>query len=461
MDQAQVKDLVARQRACFASGRTRDLGFRRQQLRALRALVVDHEERVFEALRADLGKPHLESYGGETAIVRNEIDHALRHLSSWALPRRVPTLLAHMLGRSEVRRDPYGVVLVMSPWNFPLQLALGPLVGAIAAGNCAILKPSPIAPATSRLLAELIDRAFDPAVVAVVEGGVEVAEALLAERLDYILFTGGTAAGRKVMEAASRHLTPVTLELGGKSPCIVDADVDLDTTARRIAWGKFFNAGQSCVAVDYLLVDRSIRGALLERLAAVVREFYGSDPAKSPDLARIVDDRHFDRLVGLLGRGKVVVGGQSDRATRFIAPTIIDGVAPDDPIMEEEIFGPILPVLEYGKVAEAIAFVNARPQPLALYLFTRSAHLQERVLAETSAGGGCINDTAIQFSSVHLPFGGAGESGMGACHGRASFETFSRPRSVVRRGFGVDARLRPWFQYPPYAGKLRWLRKIF
>jgi aldehyde dehydrogenase (NAD+) len=461
MDQAQVKDLVARQRAFFASGRTRDLDFRREQLRALRALVVDEEPRIFEALRSDLGKPHLESYGGETAIVRTEVDHALRHLASWTRTRRVPTPMAHMLGRSEVRREPYGVVLVMSPWNYPLQLALGPLVGAIAAGNCTLLKPSPLAPATSRLLATLVGRAFDPAVVAVVEGGVEVAEALLAERFDYILFTGGAAAGRKVMEAAARHLTPVTLELGGKSPCIVDSDVDLDVTARRIAWGKFFNAGQTCVAVDYVLVDRRIRSALLERLAAVVREFYGSDPARSPDLGRIVDDRHFDRLVGLLGRGKVVVGGQSDRATRFIAPTIIDGVAPDDPIMGEEIFGPILPVLEYGDVGEAIAFVNARPQPLALYLFTRSTQLQDRVLRETSAGGGCINDTAIQFASVHLPFGGVGESGMGTCHGKASFETFSRPRSVIRRGFSVDAWFRPWFQYPPYAGKLRWLRKLF
>jgi aldehyde dehydrogenase (NAD+) len=258
------------------------------------------------------------------------------------------------------------------------------------------------------------------------------------------------------MQAAARHLTPVTLELGGKSPCIVDADVDLDVAARRIVWGKFFNAGQTCVAVDYLLVDRRIREALVERMAATVREFYGDEPARSPDLARIVDDRHFDRLLGLLGRGRIVIGGQSNRATRFIAPTVIDGVAPEDPVMEEEIFGPILPVLEYGDLAEAITFVNARPPPLALYFFSRDAQLQARVLRETSAAG-CINDTVLHQTALELPFGGAGESGMGAYHGKASFDLFSRQRGLIRRGFGFDVRLR----YPPYAGKLRWFRKLF
>jgi aldehyde dehydrogenase (NAD+) len=345
----------------------------------------------------------------------------------------------------------------MSPWNYPVQLALVPLVGALAAGNCAILKLSPLAPATSSLLATLVARTFDPGLVAVVEGGIEPAERLLAQRLDYVFFTGSAGAGRRVMELAARHLTPVTLELGGKSPCIVDADVDLDVAARRIAWGKFFNAGQTCVAVDYLLVDRRVKGALLERLVAVLREFYGEDPARSPDLARIVDDRHYERLVGYLRRGRVVAGGVSERASRFIAPTILDGVSPEDPVMEEEIFGPILPVLEYGEIAEAIDFVNARPTPLALYLFTRDAGLQERVLRETSAGGGCVNDTMLQFSSERLPFGGAGESGMGAYHGEASFQAFSRRRAVVRRGFALDVPLR----YPPYAGKLKWLRRLF
>jgi acyl-CoA reductase-like NAD-dependent aldehyde dehydrogenase len=456
MDRAAVVELTARQRACFASGRTRELAFRREQLRTLRSLVVDEEPRIFEALRADLGKPPVEAYGGETAIVRREIDFALRHLAAWTRLRRVRTLLAHMPGRSEVHRVPHGVVLVMSPWNFPVQLALAPLVGAIAAGNCAILKPSPLAPTTSRLLAELFRRRFDPAAVALVEGGVEVAELLLEERFDYIFFTGSAATGRRVMAAAARHLTPVTLELGGKNPCIVDADVDLEVAARRIVWGKFFNAGQSCVAVDYLLVDRRIRSALVERLAGTIREFYGAEPARSPDLARIVSEHHFDRLAGLLHRGRIAVGGKSDRAARFIEPTVIDGVAPGDPIMEEEIFGPILPVLEYGEIGEAIAFVNARPAPLALYLFSRDRSLQERVLRETSASG-CVNDTVLQEIATELPFGGAGESGMGAYHGKASFELFSRPRSLVRRGFALDVRLR----YPPYGDKLRLVRWLF
>lgn len=457
MDGAAVSGLVARQRTFFRTGRTRDVAFRREQLRALRAMLVGAEPQLFEALRADLGKPAFESYAGETSIVRHELDHALRHLAAWARPRRVRTLLAHLPGRSEVRSEPYGVVLVMSPWNYPVQLSLAPLVGALAAGNCAILKPSPLAPATSALLAELVARTFDPGLVTVVEGGIEPAERLLAERLDYIFFTGSTGVGRKVMEAAARHLTPVTLELGGKSPCIVDADVDLDVAARRIAWGKFFNAGQTCIAVDYLLVDRKVRAALVERLGAVVREFYGEDPSKSPDLARIVDDRHHERLVGLLRRGRIAVGGQSERASRYLAPTVLDGVAPDDPVMEEEIFGPILPVLEYGGVDEAIDFVNARPPPLSLYVFSRDARFQERVLRETVAGGGCVNDTLLHETSVRLPFGGAGESGMGAYHGKASFDLFSRQRAVVRRGFAFDVKLR----YPPYAGKLRWFRRIF
>jgi acyl-CoA reductase-like NAD-dependent aldehyde dehydrogenase len=457
MEPSSAKELVARQRAFFRTGRTRDLAFRREQLRALRAMVVGEEPRLLEALRADLGKPAFEGYAGEVALVRREIDHTLRHLDGWARTRRVPTILAHFPARSEIRQEPRGVVLVISPWNFPVQLTLVPAVGALAAGNVAILKLPPLATATSALLAELVGRTFDPGWLAAVEGGVEQAEALLAERLDYVFFTGGPVAGRRVMEAAARQLTPVTLELGGKNPCIVDADVDLDVAARRIAWGKFFNAGQSCVAVDYLLVDRAVKGALLERIAGQVRAFYGEDPRRSPDFGRVIDVRHFDRIMAHLRAGEVILGGQAEREARYIAPTILDHVAPGDLIMEEEVFGPVLPVLEFGDVAEAIATVQALPPPLALYVFSRSARFQARVLDETIAGGGCVNDTTIHFTSVHLPFGGAGESGMGAYHGKASFDLFSRPRSLVRKGFAFDVPLR----YPPYAGKLRWFRKIF
>jgi aldehyde dehydrogenase (NAD+) len=457
MDPVAAKELVARQRAFFRTGATRELAFRRERLRALRALVVDAEPRLMEALRADLGKPPFEAYAGEVAIVRREVDHALAHLGRWARPRRVRTILAHLPGRSEVRHEPRGVVLVISPWNFPVQLTLAPAVGALAAGNVAILKLPPLARATSALLAELIAKAFDPACLAAVEGGVEVAEALLAERLDYVFFTGGPVAGRLVMEAAARHLTPVTLELGGKNPCIVDADVDLDVAARRIAWGKFFNAGQSCVAVDYLLVDRRVKGALLEAIGRQIRAFYGEDPRRSPDFGRIVDDRHLERIIGHLRSGRIVAGGQADRAERYVAPTIVDGVSPEDLAREEEVFGPVLPVLEFGDVAEAIGIVDRLPPPLALYVFSRSRAFQERVLRETVAGGGCVNDTTIHFTSVFLPFGGAGESGIGAYHGKATFDLFSRPRALLRRGFALDVPLR----YPPYAGKLNLFRKLF
>jgi aldehyde dehydrogenase (NAD+) len=452
-----VSGLVAAQRAFFRAGRTRDLAARKERLRALRATVVGAEGRLFEALRADLGKPEFEAYAGEVALVRREIDHALRHLDGWARTRRVPTILAHWPARTEIRKEPRGVVLVISPWNFPVQLSLVPVVGALAAGNVAILKLPPAARATSALLAELVRRDFDPAWFAAVEGDVEVAEALLAERLDHVFFTGGPEAGRRVMAAAARQLTPVTLELGGKNPCLVDADVDVEVAARRIAWGKFFNAGQSCVAVDYLLVDRRVKGALLERIAAQVKAFYGSDPDRSPDLGRIVDERHFDRMMTHLRGRRVLLGGEGDRAARYLAPTIIDGVVPGDLLMEEEIFGPILPVIEYGGVDEALAIVAGLPPPLALYVFSRDRAFQERVLREARAGGSCVNDTTIHFTSVHLPFGGAGESGIGAYHGRASFELFSHSRSVLRKGFALDLPLR----YPPYAGKLRWFRKVF
>lgn len=457
MDRVAVGELVARQRAFFRSGRTRDLAFRRDQLRALRAMLLGAEPRIFEALRADLGRPPAEAYAGDTALVRREVDHALRHLSAWARPRRVRSILMHLPARSEVVPEPYGVVLVMSPWNFPVQLSLNPAVGAIAAGNCAILKPSPLAPATSALLAELVARTFDPAHLTVVEGGIEPAEALLRQRLDHVFFTGSPEAGRRVMAAAALHLTPVTLELGGKSPCIVDADVDLDVAARRIAWGKFFNAGQTCVAVDYVLADRRVKPALLDRLGAAIRTFYGDDARRSPDFGRIVDDRHYERLAGYLRHGRAVVGGDSSRAERYVAPTVLDGVAPGDPVMEEEIFGPILPVLEYGEIAEAIAFVQERPPPLSLYVFSRDGRLVDRVLREVTAGTACVNDAMLQFTSTQLPFGGVGTSGMGRYHGKASFDAFSRRRAVVRRGFALDLKVR----YPPYAGKLKWLRRLF
>jgi acyl-CoA reductase-like NAD-dependent aldehyde dehydrogenase len=364
--------------------------------------------------------------------------------------------LVHFPAKAFVHPEPYGVALIIGPWNFPVQLMLAPLVGALAAGNCAVLKPSMAAPRTSHIITKLIGGNFDPAHVSVIEGGAETARALLEERFDHIFFTGGPATGKLVMAAAAKFLTPVTLELGGKNACIVDADIHLDIAARRIVWGKFFNAGQSCVAVDYLLVDRRIKQALLSRILKQVTEFYGEDASRSPDFARIVSEPHFDRLLGLLHAGDIIIGGRSDRAGRYIAPTVIDGIAGTEPIMEEEIFGPLLPVIVYDDLSEAIEFVNSRPSALALYFFSRNKDRQERVLAGTSSGGGCINDTVIHETVTGLPFGGVGDSGMGAYHGKASFDTFTHGRSIIRNGFLVDVVLR----YPPYKDHLRWLRKL-
>jgi len=456
MDRSKIQQLLHDHRSYFASGVTKDLSFRRKQLGVLKKALLACEHSLFHALKEDLGKPAFEAYGGETAIVINEIDHAMRHLGCWAKPRRVRSPLSLFPATSAIHPEPFGVALIIGPWNFPVQLMLAPLVGAMAAGNCAVLKPAISTPRTSHLLAKLIRDTFDPAYVSLVEGGAETAQALLAERFDHIFFTGGPATGRLVMAAAAKHLTPVTLELGGKNPCIVDAGTPLDITARRIAWGKFFNAGQSCVAVDYLLVDRRIKQELLSRIIACIGEFYGEDPSRSPDLARIVSVADFDRLLALLGRGDILIGGGSDRAARYIAPTVIDGITGGEPIMEDEVFGPLLPVITYDDLSEAIDFVNARPKPLALYFFSRDKVHQEKVLRGTSSGGGCINDTVIHETVTRLPFGGVGESGMGKYHGRASFDTFSHDRSIVKNNFLIDLFLR----YPPYRDHLKWLRRL-
>jgi aldehyde dehydrogenase (NAD+) len=359
--------------------------------------------------------------------------------------------------RARIVREPLGVVLVIAPWNYPVQLALVPLIGALAGGNCVVLKPSEVAPATSAVLARLIPRYLDPECVAVVEGGVPETTALLAERFDHVFYTGNGTVGRIVMEAAAKHLTPVTLELGGKSPCLVDSEVDLDVAARRIVWGKFFNAGQTCVAPDYALVPAALEKPLLERMKQVLVDFYGADPEKSPDFGRIVNGRHHARLTALLGAGEVVVGGRHDAASRYLAPTILRAVPPDAPVMQNEIFGPILPVLTVRDLDEAIAFVNAREKPLALYVFTRDRRAAKRVLAETSSGAVTVNDCITHMVPHGLPFGGVGPSGMGAYHGPHSFHTFTHAKAVLDRATFVD----PPVRYPPYTpAKHKWIKRL-
>ena len=455
-DLAAISALVEDVRRFFDTGGTRPIAWRRKQLERLLALVTERETELCEAVAADFGKPRFEAWATETGFVASDVKHTLAKLARWMRPERAPTNLTAMPGSSRIVREPLGCVLIIAPWNYPIQLVLSPLAAALAAGNCAVLKPSELTPHVSAVLAKLVPEYLDRQAVRVVGGAVDETTALLRERWDHIFFTGGGTVGRVVMEAAAKHLTPVTLELGGKSPCIVDDDVDMETAARRIVWGKFLNAGQTCIAPDYLLVNRQIKPALLAAMQQAIHEFYGEDPAQSPDYGRIVNDRHFGRLSQLLQDGQLVTGGIVDPAQRYIAPTILDQVGLDTAVMQDEIFGPILPVLDYGDIGEAIALIKARPKPLALYLFTRNAALQESVLTQTSSGGVCINDTVMQIAPSSLPFGGVGQSGMGSYHGKASFDGFSHYKSIMVKNFWFDINWR----YAPYAGKLELFKKI-
>ncbi len=452
---SSIPALIQQQRAFFGTGQTRPIEFRIEQLKRLKQAIIDRQDAILQAAKADLGRPAFEAYF-EIATL-SEINLALKHLKSWTKPRPVATSIDQFPASAWVQPEPLGVVLIIGPWNYPFQLMVSPLVGAIAAGNCAVLKPSEQAPNTSKVVTELIQATFDPKYVAIVEGDATVSQELLAEKFDHIFFTGGTAIGKVVMQAAAKHLTPVTLELGGKSPCIVDADVRLDHTAKRIAWGKFINAGQTCIAPDYLLVDHRIKSDLVAQLKQAIRGFYGADPATSPDYGRIINQRHFSRLTSFLSNGKVILGGQFDADNRYIAPTLLDEVSWDDPIMQEEIFGPILPILTYDDLATAISQVNARPKPLALYFFSQDQQKQQQVLQSTSSGGVCINDTVMQVGVADLPFGGVGDSGIGNYHGKASFDTFSHQKSVLKRSLWLDLAWR----YAPYTtARLNQIKRI-
>ncbi len=451
-----VSDLVRQQREFFATGTTKDVAFRIDRLKRLKQAILDRQEQFVEALQADLSKPEFEIYATEIIVTR-EIDFALKRLKSWVKPQKVRTPLEQFPASARIYPEPLGCTLIIGPWNYPLQLTIAPLVGAMAAGNCTIVKPSEIAPHASKAIADSIRETFDPSYLAAVEGGVETSQQLLAEKFDRIFFTGGTRIGRIVMEAAAKHLTPVTLELGGKNPCIVDADVNIDRAAKRITWGKFLNAGQTCISPDYLLVDRRIKADLVSAICNCIREFYGEDPSNSPDLSRMASDRHFERVAGLLDGANIITGGQTNAEDRYIAPTLVDGVDWDSPVMQDEIFGPILPVLDYSDLSKAIAKINERPKPLALYLFSRDDAKQQRILTETSSGGVCINDTVIQVGMSELPFGGVGESGIGQYHGKASFDTFSHHKSVVDKPFWLD----PDWRYAPYADKLKLVKRLF
>jgi len=458
----EIAKLVAKLRDTFDSGHTRPHAWRKQQLKQMKALLREGEDELARALQEDLGKAPIEAWATELNLVSREIDHMLSKLEAWSKPRRVHVPIQLQPAKARIIPEPLGVVLVIAPWNYPVQLQLLPMASAIAAGNAVIGKPSELAPATSAAMARLVAKYMDPDAVSIVEGAAEETQALLAERFDHIFYTGGPNVARIVMEAAAKHLTPVTLELGGKSPAIIDRNVDLDGAARRVVYGKFVNTGQTCVAPDYILVDQSVERPFVDRLVANLKTFYGDDPKASKDYGKIVNDRHFGRLVGLLDAGgyqETVTGGKekADASARYMPPTILRGVDPNAKVMQEEIFGPILPVIGVPDVDAAISFVNAREKPLSLYVFSKDKSAANKVLRRTSSGSACVNTAIIHLAVPDLPFGGVGESGMGAYHGRQGFDTFSHLKSVLDKPTKPD----PPLLYPPYKKvRERLLRRI-
>ena len=458
-----VSEIVAMQRAFFNSGKTRPVAFRKEQLIKLRTAILAHETEILEAVKADLGKTDFEAFTTEIVLVLGEIKAMLKHLSAWAKPERRNAGLFNFPGRAYAYRDPHGVCLVMSPWNYPFQLSLLPIVGAIAAGNTVVLKPSAYSSATSALIARLVRETFPSEYVAAVEGGRDVNQDLLAQHFDFIFFTGSVEVGKLVMEKAAKHLTPVTLELGGKSPCIIDKSANLDLSARRAVWGKCINAGQTCVAPDYFLVHEDVKDAFIERVRAYITRFYGDEPHRNPELPRIINRHHFDRLSALITgaesanpHARLVSGGRTSPDELKIEPAIIDGVNWEDPVMGEELFGPIIPIITWNNEAEIVGKILSRQRPLALYLFTKDRAQVKRVIAGVPFGGGCVNDTVMHVASHAVPFGGTGASGMGGYHGRASFDTFSRVKSIIDKPLFADVPLR----YAPFAGKHRMWRKF-
>ena len=441
-----IEKLVCAQREYFNTGETIDIEFRKRALTALEHALKSWKGRIIEALKKDLNKSAFEAYMCEIGLTLSEITYAKKHIRKWNKRKHVRTPLAQYVSKSYTVRNPYGVTLIMSPWNYPVLLTLSPLIGAISAGNCCVVKPSAYAPHTSDVLAEMIAGIFDEKYIAVVKGGREENSALLEQHFDYIFFTGGVNVGRLVMEKASRNLTPLTLELGGKSPCIVDESANIKMAAKRIVFGKFLNCGQTCVAPDYILVCKSVKDRLVDEIIRHIKLQYGSSAINNPDYVKMINEKHFSRVKGLIDENKVVYGGQADEAKLKIEPTVMVNVTEEDAVMKEEIFGPLLPVIEVENVEEAYMYVKAYPSPLALYIFTSDKKTKKLFLNNVSYGGGCINDTIIHLATSNMGFGGVGNSGMGSYHGKKSFETFSHEKSIVDKATWLDLPMR----YQPY-----------
>lgn len=455
MEKQEIVNIIKKQRSFFNSHETKNLLFRKKQLFKLEKALSKYEDEIIEALQKDLNRPSVEAYAADIYSVKKEARNALLKACYWSIPKGVASPLLFTPALAFVKPDPYGCTLIIGPWNYPFDLTLSPLVGAIAAGNTAIIKPSEQAPNCSAVIAKLINETFEEEYIAVVEGAVEETAILLKEKFDYIFFTGGKEVGKIVAKSAANHLTPVTLELGGKSPCVVDKYANIKIAAKRIAWGNAFNAGQTCISPDYLFVHSDVKEEFIEEIENAYEQFYQNEVSDSKNYGRIINKKHYDRITGLMEKGKVLVGGKTDADSLFIEPTIIGNVSKDDPIMQEEIFGPVMPLIEYTDFDDVINFINSRPKPLALYLFSHSLLRQHKIIAKTSSGGVSINDVMAHYRNKKLPFGGVGASGMGAYHFKGSFDTFSHYKSVQKRSnldFGLE--------YPPYNMGLGTVKKL-
>ncbi|WP_058535107.1 aldehyde dehydrogenase [Legionella saoudiensis] len=453
-----IHSIIEKQRAFAEAGIAKDINFRKQQLRKLKSLIKENEPLLYQAIHKDIKKSQFETYLTELALIYQEIDTAIKQVSKWAKPKKVKTDLANQPGKSFIISEPYGTTLIIGAWNYPYQLTFVPLIAAMAAGNTSIIKPSELPLNTSSAIAHIINQHFDPAYLYVVEGDAEITQKLLAHRFDKLFFTGSTTVGRVVAKAAAEHLTPVTLELGGKSPCLVFADANLERSAQRITWGKFLNAGQTCIAPDYVLVEESIYQPFLEALKKQIEQIIGLNPLESEGYVRIINQKHVERLKKLLDPQKLFVGGQVIEEENYIAPTILKDVRFTDEIMNEEIFGPILPVIPFTDLSATLHEIKIRPRPLSLYVFGRDAAVQQRVLHEVSFGGGCINDVLMHITGSQLPFGGVGESGMGSYHGEAGFKAFSHFKGILKKPFWFEAPIK----YQPYTDlKLKIIKALF
>lgn len=441
-----VEQIIKRQREFYESDITKEYSFRMRALERLSGALEEYEEELKQALKTDLNKSPSESYMAEIGLTKTELNYVKKHLKDWMNPKKVQTPLTQMPSESYVLQEPYGIVLVMAPWNYPVLLCLEPLIDAIAAGNCVVLKPSAYAPATSEVLGKMLKSIYPKKFVAVIQGGREANEALLDQRFDYIFFTGGVTVGRLVLEKAAKYLTPVTLELGGKSPCIIDKAADIKLAAKRVAFGKLINSGQTCVAPDYLVVHKSIKEEFLNHLSREIKKMLGKEPLDNSNYPKIINEKHFRRVLGLIEGEKVILGGNYREESCQIAPTILDDISLQSPVMQEEIFGPVLPVLTYETREEIKEIITSFEKPLAFYLFTEDEEMKQWILSSFSFGGGCINDTIMHLATPYMPFGGVGYSGMGGYHGEAGFKTFSHTKSVLKSKAGPDMPLR----YQPY-----------